>query len=402
MNTATPPRPKRMPAPDVIRTGAEGLYTRPLRAFLSAIGIAIGIAAVVAVVGISASSKAEVEQRLQTLGTNLLTAEPGTNLFGKPGVLPADAAGMAKRHGLIDDAASVGQAVGAKAYRSDKIPEQETNGLSVYGTDLNLLDVIGGDLRAGTWLNEATGSYPAVVLGASAADRLGIGAVQPDTSVVIDGETYSVIGILDRNELAPELDGALLMGWDSAEEAFDLERNPSRLYVEADPDHVVDVRDILADAINPSDPVGTEVSRPSDALAAQEATDDALTAMLLGLGGVSLLVGGVGVANTMVISVLERRSEIGLRRALGATRGRVRLQFITESLLLSVLGGIGGAALGAGATAAFALAQGWPITVPPWAIGAGLGATVVIGAFAGFYPAMRAARLPPTEALAAS
>ncbi len=141
------------------------------------------------------------------------------------------------------------------------------------------------------------------------------------------------------------------------------------------------------------------MSRPSDALAAQQAADETFTGLLLGLGAVALLVGGVGVANTMVISVLERRPEIGLRRSLGATRGQIRVQFLAESLLLSVLGGVTGVLLGLGVTALYASTQGWPTVVPLWAAGGGLLATLLIGAVAGLYPAMRAARLSPTEAL---
>jgi putative ABC transport system permease protein len=145
-----------------------------------------------------------------------------------------------------------------------------------------------------------------------------------------------------------------------------------------------------------------KVSRPSDALAAQRATNATFTALLLGLGAVALLVGGIGVANTMVISVLERRAEIGLRRSLGATKGQVRTQFVTESLLLSLLGGAAGVLLGYLVTGLYATTQSWPTVVPLWALAGGVGATVVIGAIAGLYPAIRAARLAPTEALASS
>jgi putative ABC transport system permease protein len=161
------------------------------------------------------------------------------------------------------------------------------------------------------------------------------------------------------------------------------------------------VRGVLAATANPEHPNELEVSRPSDALAAKRATDATLDALLLGLGGVALLVGGVGAANTMVISVLERRAEIGLRRALGATRGHIRVQFLAESLLLSALGGAGGVLLGIAVTSVYAVTQQWPAVVPPWATAGGVGVTLVIGGLAGLYPAIRAARLAPTEALAA-
>jgi len=135
-------------------------------------------------------------------------------------------------------------------------------------------------------------------------------------------------------------------------------------------------------------------------LRVKEETNRTFTALLLALGGVALLVGGVGVANTMIISVLERRGEIGWRRALGATKGQIRVQFLTEALLLSALGGVGGVLLGVAVTTAYALAQGWPVSVPGWTQAAGVLATALIGTVAGLYPAVRAARLSPTEALA--
>lgn len=220
-------------------------------------------------------------------------------------------------------------------------------------------------------------------------------------STDLGGHWFTVTGILDPVVLTPELDSAALVGWPAAESYLDFDGHPTTVYTRSAEDSVEAVRAVLAATANPPAPNEVEVSRPSDALAAQRATDDTFTALLLGLGGVALLVGGVGVANTMVISVLERRAEIGLRRSLGAARGQVRLQFLAESLLLSGLGGAGGVLLGITVTTGYAISQGWLTVVPAWVMLGGLGATLVIGALAGLYPAIRAARLAPTEALAA-
>jgi putative ABC transport system permease protein len=392
--------PARMRPADVVRVGGVGLRTRPLRAFLSALGIAIGIAAMVSVVGISASSREEVNRTLDTLGTNLLTVGPGQNLFGNNATLPDESVAMISRIGPVESVSAVGRVSGPNVYRNDRIPSVETGGMATYAARLDLLRVVGASVASGTWLNDATGRFPAVVLGARAAERLGIGAAGPDVRVLVGGRWFTVVGILNPVPLAGELDGAALIGWPAAQAYLGFDGHPTTVYTRTAKDAVEAVRAVLGATANPQAPNEVKVSRPSDALAAASAVDRAFTGLLLGLGAVALLVGGVGVANTMVISVLERRAEIGLRRSLGATRGQIRLQFLAESLLLSSLGGCGGVFLGFCVTAGYAATQGWPTAIPAWATVGGVAATLVIGALAGLYPAIRAARLSPTEALA--
>jgi putative ABC transport system permease protein len=385
---------------DVLRVGGGGLRTRPLRVFLSALGIAIGIAAMVSVVGISSSSRAEVSRRLDALGTNLLTVAPGQTMFGEDSALPPESVDMIGRIGPVESVSAVGRLSDANAYRNDRIPTAQTSGIAVYAARLDLLSVVGATVSSGTWLNAAVEKYPAVVLGSAAAARLGVIAAGPEVQVLVGGIWCTVVGVLAPVPLAKELDSAVLMGWAGATTHLGFDGHPTTVYTRTDPDYVTDVQAVLGATANPEAPSEVRVSRPSDALAAAEATDDAFTGLLLGLGAVALLVGGVGVANTMVISVLERRAEIGLRRSLGATRGQVRTQFLAESLLLSLLGGLGGVFVGVLVTGTYALMQGWPTVVPLWASAGGALATLVIGGVAGLYPAMRAARLSPTEALA--
>ncbi|ARU51806.1 ABC transporter permease [Cellulosimicrobium cellulans] len=392
-------RPARLRPADLLRVGATGLRTRPLRAVLSALGIAIGIAAMVAVVGISTSSRAELDRTLEALGTNLLTVAPGQTLFGEDATLPEESVDMVRRIGPVLSATSVGR-LDAHAYRSDLVPEGESGGIGVYAADLDLLDTVGGRVRDGSWLTEATGRFPAVVLGHKTAERLGITEPRSDVPVWVGDRWFTVVGILDPVPLAPEMDLAVLVGRDAAATYLDWDGRPTRIYTRTHETAVEQVRAVLGQTANPAAPNEVDVSRPSDALAAQEATDRTFTGLLLGLGAVALLVGGIGVANTMVISVLERRAEIGLRRALGATRGQVRGQFLVESLVLSALGGAAGVAIGYVITAGYAGSQGWPVAVPLVVALGGVGATVAIGAAAGLYPAVRAARLAPTEALA--
>ena len=385
---------------DVLRTGAAGLRSRPLRVFLSAFGIAIGIAAMVSVVGVSTSSRAELDRRLARLGTNLLRAAPGNTLSGQPARLPVESVAMVRRIGPVTAASATGY-VPAHVYRNDRVPAAATGGNTVLAARLDLPGTVGASVASGTWLNAATSRYPAVVLGAGTAARLGIGAAGPRIQVYLGGTWFTVVGVLNPVELTPELDDAALVGWDVARDRLGFDGHPTTIYTRSRDDAVRSVRGVLAATADPQSPAEVEVSRPSDALAAKDAADTAFTGLLLGLGTVALLVGGIGVANTMVISVLERRAEIGLRRSLGATRGQIRLQFLVESQLLSGLGGTGGVLLGIAVTVGYASWQGWHAVVPLWATGGALAATLVIGGLAGLYPAIRAARLAPTEALAA-
>ena len=328
-----------------------------------------------------------------------LTVQAGAGFGRGSGELPVEAAAMIARIGPVEVTSVVSAVDGASVYRNDFIPEGRTAGISVQAVSINLLDTLGGSVADGRFLDEAASAYPTTVLGAIAAERLGIDAVDGTQIIWLGGEWFTVIGVLDQFELSPDLDRAALVGFEAVETYLDDDNVPTAIYVRTVPAFVDDVMSVLAATANPETPEEVEVDRPSDALEAREAADDALTALFLGLGGVALLVGGVGIANVMVISVLERRSEIGLRRALGATKLHVGIQFLGEALLLATVGGVGGVALGAGVTAAWANVRGWDTLIPRVAIGGGLTAALLIGAVAGLYPAIRAARMSPTEAL---
>jgi putative ABC transport system permease protein len=390
---------------DIVAAALHGMRTRRLRVALSTAGIAIGITAMIAVVGISESSRAQVLARIDALGTNLLTFSPARGHEGDPAAVPPEAAAMIRRIGPVQHASAVGGAVvdgqPAAVYRNDRIPPADTGGLVVLAAQPDLLATVGGAMQQGRFLDAAQDRYPTVVLGHDAAVVLGIDLRFEPSTVWLAGRLFVVVGILQPVGLTPELDRAALIGFpEAAALAGPGQVTPiATVYLRADPAATTSVQSVLARTANPADPVAVEVGRPSDALAARAAADSALTALLLGLGAVALVVGGLGIANVMVIAVLERRAEIGLRRALGATRRHIAWQFLIESLLIALTGGVLGAGAGLAVTIAWATHRAWPIAIPAGVLAGGAGAVAVIGAVAGLYPALQAARLSPTEAL---
>jgi putative ABC transport system permease protein len=398
---AAPPAAVRLRPADLAALASIGLRTRKLRASLSALGIAIGVAAIVAVLGLAASSKATLLDEIQALGTNLLTVTNGQTLGGATAELPLAAPGMIARLAGVTGVQDIGTVGNVNAYKSPLIPSIETDGLSVDAATLNLPAVAGSSLAQGRFLNSATARQPVAVLGAQAARLLGIDRIVPGMRIWVDGQWFYVTGILTKDTYAPELDSAILVGFPAAEQYLHFDGHPSEIYVRTanTPTVTTAVDNVLASEASPENPSYVTVSRPSAALTAEADANGTLDTLFLGLGAVALLVGAIGVANIMIISVLERRSEIGLRRALGATRGQIRVQFLAEAILLSLAGGIIGVIFGAAATAAYARIHGQPVVIPPEAWAGALAAAIVIGALAGLLPAIRAARLSPTQAL---
>jgi putative ABC transport system permease protein len=401
-------RPGTLRPRDGLRVASAGLRSRPLRAALSALGIAIGTAAIVAVLGLSASSQAGLLAEIDRLGTNLLTVEAGQSLTGGEAQLPLEAPARISHLEDVRPPADTGLMKDEHVYRNPLIPVGNTGGLEVRAAGLNLLSVLGTGVARGRWLNAGTAREPVAVLGAAAARQLGIDRVFPDQRIWLGHQWFNVAGLLKPSPLAPDVDSSALVGYPAAQRYLgyvSLVRGeekpgpPSSIYVRAATGHEVAVQSLLAQTANPESPSEVNVSQPSDVLTARAAAAGAFDSLFLGLGVVALIVGAVGVANIMIISVLERRSEIGLRRALGATQGQIRTQFLAESILLALAGGVAGVVAGVAATAVYASAKHWALVIPAEAWAGGIASAILIGALAGLLPAVRASRMPPTVAL---
>ena len=401
-------RDGRLRVDDGLRVASVGLRSRPLRAALSALGIAIGTAAIVGVLGLSASSQAGLIAEINQLGTNMLTVEAGQSFTGGAAQLPLEAPARITLLDNVQQVAHTALLKDQRVYRNSMIPVANTRGIEVRATSLNLLLVLGTGVARGDWLNEGTASEPVAVLGSVAARQLGIDRVLPDQRIWLGGQWFNVAGILNPSPLAPDIDASALIGYPAAQTYLgyvsliggeEKAGPPSTIYVRAATGHEAAVQSLLAPTANPEAPYEVNVSQPSDVLTARAAAAGAFNSLFLGLGVVALIVGAVGVANIMIISVLERRSEIGLRRALGATKNQIRTQFLAESILLAVSGGAVGVLAGAAATAVYASWKGWAIVIPVEAWSGGIASAILIGAFAGLMPAVRASRMPPSVAL---
>ena len=388
----------RLRLPDAITLATVGLRARRVRSALSALGIAIAVAAVVAVLGIAASARADLVSQLGEQG-NLLTVASAQSVGGREVPLPATAEPMIARIPPVRTVTAVGTVSNVTVRRSRAIPAVQTGGINVLAARPSLPAAVSTRMLLGRYLDPAADRYPLTVLGHEAARILGIGTLDGPVQVHLGEHYFTVIGVLAPVTVAPEIDVAALISFRNAERVFGRSGGPSRIYLRADPDRVAAVAAVLTATTVPDGNSDVQVRRPSDLLVARIAAKGTFVGLFLGLGSIALLIAGVGTANIMVISVLERRGEIGLRRALGARRRHVAAQFLLESTLLAATGGVLGLALGVLATVVAARLGGHPVAVPPVGLAVGLGAALLVGALAGLYPAARAARLSPAEAL---
>jgi putative ABC transport system permease protein len=391
----------RSAAGDAVALGWFGVRLRMARALMSALGISLGIATLVLVTGIPASGQAALNQKLNALGADVLVAQPANYQGTSIVTLPNNAAAMVRRIGPVEHASAIAN-LNLPVTRTTLSNPNDSAGISALAATPDLLTSVHAHLASGKFLDRTTEGMPVVVLGSSAAQWLGIESVNYShpLRIVVGGVWFAVVGVLAPTPLTPELAQSVFVGWDSARTYLAFSGHPTVVYLRSREAQLDAVSAVLPATLDPALPGLISVTSPSEALAAKRATQSTFAGLFLGLASVALVVGGLGVANTMIVSVLERRREIGLRRALGASRRDIRYQFLAEAIVIALFGGAGGVVLGVLGTIGYALLRHWPIVLPAGAATAGILSAIVVGALAGLYPAARASRISPTTALA--
>lgn len=406
MTDAQPSRPRklrtRLRLVDVALQALRGLTSRKLRTTLTALGISIGIASLISIQGITEANQAEARAEIDALGSDFLFITAGTGITEEAELLPY-AADMLDTHlDALEHVAAL-YAVDARARRNALIPEVQTGGITVSAiasSGLDLLEPVNGSVALGRFHDSTSVEVPGVVLGSLAAERLGIRHLVGHPTIDISGHRFAVIGVLNEFEtINTDLNRTVIVGLPVAEDLFDTAATPSAIYAQVPPEQLDDVRDLIPAQANPAAPGEVAVSRPTEALEIREVIDETFARILQALALIVLAVGGIGIANIMVISVIERRGEIGLRRSLGATRKHIASQFVLESTMLSLLGGALGVAIGVGVVLGYAQFKGFDVILPWDWMSIGVAAAFVLGALAGLYPAWRASRLDPAEAV---
>lgn len=392
---------------DLLSEAVAGIFARPGRTALTILGTVLGISALVATLGVARTAGNQIIGRFDELAATSVVVTNESGFFGGGGprvAIPYDAEHRVTRLNGVVAAGSFGSVdVSGALVRSVPIPDplaQTEFQMSVYASSPGLIDAVKGRLRTGRYFDagHSERADQVVVLGPGAAQRLNVTRVAQQPVVFIGEEPFVVIGIIDNVLRQPQLLNALIIPEGTAREVYDL-NSTSTVQI----DVVIGAAALIADqarvAINPDDPAVLQVQRAPDPEDLRRDVEGDVNALFLVLGGVSLLVGAIGIANVTLVSVLERVGEIGLRRALGAARRHITAQFLVESTAMGLIGGVIGASLGILVIVAISAARTWTPVLDPWLPLAAPVLGAATGLLAGLYPAIRAAMLEPVEAL---
>ena len=387
---------------ELLGVAFAGLAARKVRTLLIMLGPTLGVAAIIGAVGLTDSAKGDLKAKLQELGTDLIVAEASSSFDTETPKMPADAVDRALEVPTVEQVAAVSELAGIIVTPYEEAASvYETVPIPVLAADVELPSVLDVGMVTGRWLNEVDQEEltRGAVIGEGLANEVDV--LPGETrSIRVGRYDYAVVGILEPVELDPALNNAVFVTFGSAEADFDDEdQEPNKLYVRARPGTERETAEVLPIAISLGGSTEVAAKIPTDLLEAQSETDTTLQFIVAGMGLLALVVGAVGIANVMSISVIQRSSEIGIRRALGHRRSTVALQFLLEALGVGILGGLLGVAVGVAAMWVGTTIADWTFILQPWLPWAGLLGAVIVSIVAGIYPAMKAARLEPLETL---
>ena len=387
---------------DLVGVAFSGLVARKMRTALLLLGPMIGVAAIIAAVGLTDSAKGDLKRKVAELGTNLIEATAASSFGTSDPTLPEDAVERARTVVDVESVSAVVELTNVVVTPYEAVREFfETVPVPVLAADDALPAVLEVPLVSGRWIDEfdeVSGARSAVIgIGLAREFEVLPGEVR---SIVLGDHEYAVVGVLDSVELEPAFDNAVFIPFSAADEDFvadDILQN--KLYVRAREGTEDTTAEALKVAVNLGGPDEISTELKSEALELASQSDRQLQLIVVAMGLLAIVVGGIGIANVMSISVIQRSAEIGIRRALGHTRGTIAAQFLLEAVVVGVLGGILGVAVGVAAIGVGVVAAGWVFTLQPILVPAGIAIAVVISVFAGLSPAVRAARLEPLETL---
>jgi ABC-type antimicrobial peptide transport system permease subunit len=395
---------------DLLNEAVAGMLARPARTLLTVAGTVLGIAALVATLGLSKTAGSQIVGRFDALAATQVTAEPAQNSSiggaAKP-TLPWDVEDRISRLNGVVAVGAYGEVdTGGKAVRAVDIEDrtgQSSAQMHVVAATPGLLSALRGHISTGRWFDQGYSRDQArvVILGAGAAARLNITRIDNQLAVYIGDELYVVIGIVGDVARQPDLLNALWMPLGTAQARFKAQ-SPSKIVIETAIGAANLIARQTAIALNPNDPTLVRVVSPAEPRRVKQDVQSDVDSLFLLLGVVSLVVGAIGIANVTLVTVMERVGEIGLRRALGATRAHIARQFLVESIVMGFAGGIVGASAGIIVVTGTALSRGWTPVLDLWIPFAAPVLGAFVGLIAGLYPSLRAASLEPVEALRSS
>jgi putative ABC transport system permease protein len=386
---------------DLLGVAWKGLSARKIRTLLIMLGPIVGVAAMVGAVGLTESAKGDLKQKLSTLGTNLIIANAGGSFGQQNPTFPGDAVTRVKAISSVESASAttnLSQVIalpaqgGSDFYQAFPVP--------VRAADLTLPAVLDVPVINGRWLSAADNKLHAraAVIGAGLAKQYAFLRGENRT-IRLNDTNFGVVGVLGPVALDPDLDNAVFVTQWAAKHVFATDGKPNQLYVRSTPKDTQATADAIPTAINLGGPDQVSTKVPSDVLKAASQADKTLQQTALFAGLLALTVGGLGIANVMSISVIQRSSEIGIRRAVGHSRSKIGLQFLLESLFVGILGGILGAAVGVGVVYLVSAFAHWVVVIAYSRIPIWMGLALIVSVVAGLYPSIKAARLEPLETL---